>query len=156
MRTYCLPLLFGALALPLMAHAQHERPLAERMSPAEFHAAGLDRLTPAQLQSLDAWLRAHEKPATTRVVDASGAPVFYPDEKKRSLIEAHVVGDFSGWTGRNLLTLDNGQQWKQVGSDTVMCTTSSAPAVKVRPSLFGNWLMHVEGCNDSAHVKRIK
>lgn len=148
-------LFLALLALPLMAHGQQYQPLAERMSSAEFKAAGLDRLTPAQLEALDNWLRTHDKP-TTRVVDTSGKPVFYPQAKERHLIEAHLVGQFTGWSGRSVMALDNGQQWKQVGSDTVLCTPSTAPAVKVRPSLFGNWLMYVEGCNGSAHVERVR
>lgn len=155
MRLPCLSLLIAVLAVPPMAHAQQYEPLARRMSTTEFKAAGLDRLTPSQLEALDHWLQTHDKP-TTRVVDTSGKPVFYPEEKKRRLIEARLTGRFSGWNGHEVLTLDNGQQWKQVGSDDVMCNPSTAPAVKVRPSLFGSWLMHVHGCNGSAHVERVR
>lgn len=151
----CLPLLLVALSFAAPALAQHDDPLAKRMTEAEFKAAGLDRLTPRQLQALDDWLRTHDKP-TTRVVDTSGRPVFYPDPNKRRLVEAHVVGGFDGWNGHTLLTLDNGQQWKQIGSDDVACNASTHAAVKVRPSLFGNWLLHVKGCNGSAHVERVR
>lgn len=154
MRLSCLTLLLVALVPAVPARAQQYDPLAKRMTEAEFRAAGLDRLTPQQMQALDDWLRTHDKP-TTRVVDTSGKPVFYPNPNKRQLIEAHMVGEFSGWDGHTLLTLDNGQQWKQIGSDDVACNASSNPAVKVRPSLFGNWLLYVEGCNGSAHVERV-
>ncbi|NUO73393.1 MAG: hypothetical protein HOQ10_11850 [Frateuria sp.] len=155
MRPFRLSLLVVAFSVAAAAQAQQYEPLARRMSEAQFKAAGLDRLTPAQLQALDDWLRTHDKP-TTRVVDTSGKPVFYPEPDRRRLIEAHLVGQFSGWNGHNVLSLDNGQQWKQTGSDEVMCNTSANPAVKVRPSLFGNWLLHVDGCNGSAHVERVK
>jgi hypothetical protein len=150
-----LALLIGTLALPALLHAQQYTPLQQRMSAAEFKAAGLDKLSPAELHNLDAWLRTHGK-VQTRIVDASGAPVFYPDESKRNTIFDHIVGPFGGWTGHNQLTLDNGQQWKQVGSDDISCQSSNHPEVKIKPSLFGNWLAYVHGCNGSAHVKRVR
>jgi hypothetical protein len=153
-RHLLLPALLG-LALCATAQAQQPKSLQQRMSPGEFKAAGLDKLSPQELQSLDAWLQAHEK-AATRVVTASGAPVFYPDIHKRSAFEAHLAGHFEGWSGHGSLTLDNGQQWKQIGSDDILCNASDRPAVKLKPSLFGGWLMHVDGCNGSAHVERTR
>lgn len=155
MRAPALSLLVALLLVPAFVHAQQYTPLAQRMSEAEFKATGLDRLSPQQLQALDGWLRTHDKP-TTRVVDTSGKPVFYPDKAERRTIQAHLAGDFGGWSGDNELTLDNGQRWREIGSDTVSCNSSHAPAVTIRPSLFGNWLMHVDGCDGSAHVKRVR
>ncbi|OZB59774.1 MAG: hypothetical protein B7X33_05090 [Lysobacterales bacterium 13-68-4] len=152
------PVFLALFALPLAVLAGSTDPSASlrgRMSPADFHAAGLDKLSADELAHLDAWLAAH--PTTrTKVVDASGQPVFYTDKQKRTAIEAHLVGRFDGWNGRNLMTLDNGQQWKQVGSDQPACGSADAPAVKVKPSLFGGWLMYVDGCNGSVHVERVK
>src|SRR5207342_2835934 len=41
--------------------------LEERMSQSEFHAAGLDKLSPAELNALNEWLRAHNATTTTLV-----------------------------------------------------------------------------------------
>ena len=148
-----LPLLLALCCLSV--HAQQADGLQQRMSGKEFKAAGLDRLTPQELSHLDRWLQSHGK-ATTHVVDASGKPVFYPGQKKRQTIEAHLVGHFDGWHGYNEMTLDNGQVWKQVGSDAPSCMTADNPKVQVKPSFMGNWLMYVSGCNDTAHVQRIR
>jgi len=155
-RYLILPLL---LALPLVGvsvQAQQAAGLQQRMSSSEFKAAGLDKLSPQELANLDRWLQthAHDK-VVTRVVDSSGKPVFYAGQKRRK-IETHLVGHFGGWQGHNVMTLDNGQVWKQVGSDTPACMTSDHPAVKVKPSIMGNWLMYVHGCNDDAHVQRVR
>ncbi|HET6806047.1 MAG TPA: hypothetical protein VFH59_11465 [Frateuria sp.] len=155
MRLSSLSLLIVLLAVPSLTRAQDYKPLSQRMTAAEFKAAGLDRLSPEQLQALDGWLRAHDKP-TTRVVDASGKPVFYTDAHKRKLIESHLSGEFQGWNGHNVVTLDNGQQWKQIGSDAVQCNSSNHAAVKVRPSMIGGWLLYVEGCNGSVHAERVR
>ena len=148
-------LLSAALALCcLSAHAQQADGLQQRMSADEFKAAGLDKLSPQELQSLDAWLNGHAK-VTTRVVTPTGKPVFYPDQGKRTKIFAHVVGHFEGWTGGTTIKLDNGQTWKQIGNEAPPCMRADNPSVKIKPSLMGNWLMFVNGCNDTVHVERI-
>ncbi|MDE3073310.1 MAG: hypothetical protein KGJ63_11335 [Pseudomonadota bacterium] len=155
-RSLILPLL---LVLPLVcvsAQALQAAGLQQRMSSSEFKAAGLDKLSPQELANLDRWLQAHRHDkVVTRVVDASGKPVFYAGQKRRK-IETHLVGHFGGWQGHNVMTLDNGQVWEQVGSETPPCMTSDHPAVKVKPSIMGNWLMYVHGCNDDVHVRRVR
>lgn len=138
--------------------AQTQQPssgLQQRMSSAEFHAAGLDKLSPQELQNLDNWLSKHSK-TTVKMVDSGGKPVFYPDKVKREKINARIKGHFSGWDGNNEYTLDNGQVWQQIGSDTVQCMTADNPPAKVKPSFMGNWLMYVSGCNGSVHVERVR
>lgn len=154
-RHLLLPLALTLSLCGLSVQAQQTGGLQQRMSQAEFDAAGLSKLSPQELQNLDTWLNTHGK-VTTKVVDASGAPVFYPGGGKYDKIETHLVGHFDGWHGHNVMTLENGQVWKQVGSDAPACMTSDHPPVKVKPSFMGNWLMYVKGCNDTAHVRRIR
>ena len=135
--------------------AQQASTLQQRMSSSEFKAAGLDKLSPQELQSLDGWLAAHGK-TITKIVDAGGKPVFYPDEHKRARINTHITGHFDGWHGGSQFTLDNGQVWKQIGADAPSCMSADHPAVKIKPSLMGNWLMYVDGCNDTVHVQRVR
>lgn len=154
---HLLPLMLMLPLCCLAAHAQAvDAGLQQRMSPAEFKAAGLDKLSPQELRNLDDWLRTHRK-VTTKMVDASGEPVFYASKAKRSKINAHIKGHFSGWNGANEYTLDNGQAWQQVHSDSdiVSCMTADNPAAKVKPSVMGTWLMYVSGCNGDVHVKRV-
>jgi hypothetical protein len=154
---HLLALLLTLALCGLSAHAQQTEGLQQRMSQAEFEAAGLNRLSPQELQNLDNWLHAHGKIAT-RMVDSSGAPVFYADKAKRSRIDAHIKGHFSGWNGANEYTLDNGQAWQQVHSDSdiVSCMTADNPSAKVKPAAIGTWLMYVSGCNGTVHVKRVR
>jgi hypothetical protein len=138
-------------AMPVMA--QQFSSLEERMSAADFRAAGLDRLTPQQLQFLDDWLRIHEQ---VKTVSASGNPVFYPDNQPRDKFTSHMVGHFSGWSGHNMFTLDNGQVWKQAESGAYSCPSVDNPTVTIKPMLLGSWLMYVQGCNQSVRVERVK
>lgn len=129
--------------------------LQQRMSNAEFKAAGLDRLSPQELHNLDEWLRTHAK-TTTKMVSPSGKPMFYASDAKREKINARIKGHFGGWSGHSEYALDNGQVWKQIGSDDVSCMTGDNPKAKVKPSVMNNWLMYVSGCNGSVHVERVR
>ena len=150
-----LPLLLALSLACLSAQAQQTDGLQQRMSAAEFKAAGLDKLSAQELQNLDDWLSKHGKTAT-RMVDTSGQPVFHEPKQKRSKFTARLVGHFSGWHGHDEFTLDNGQSWKQIGSDAPVCMSADNPAVKIKPSLFDSWLMYVDGCNGSVHVRRTR
>jgi hypothetical protein len=131
--------------------------LEERMSQADFHAAGLDKLSPDELKALNAWLAAHTGAATPTYVTPSGQPVFYPHQSERGEIAAHIVGPFSGWRGQTVFTLDNGQKWKQAESGSYDCGKFENPAVTIKPMMMGSWLMYVEPCrNQSIRVTRVK
>ena len=82
--------------------------LEERMSQSEFHAAGLDKLSPTELNALNEWLRTHNA-ATTTLVTPSGQPVFYASEADREVVQDRIDGSFSGWRGHSVFKLENGQ-----------------------------------------------
>ncbi|GAA0707526.1 hypothetical protein [Dokdonella soli] len=152
----------SSLALTLLvvvataASAQSQSPtLEERMSQTEFHAAGLDKLSPQELQQLNAWLDAHGG-SKVQYVSSSGAPVFYPNDSARDTIEAQIEGTFVGWRGKTLFKLDNGQEWQQAESGAYDAGKFNAPKVKIKPMLLGSWLMYVEGCGCSVRVLRTK
>jgi hypothetical protein len=149
-------LAFILLVAASAAAAQSRPPtLEERMSQAEFQASGLDKLSPAELQQLNAWLQAHGG-AATQVVDGGGEPVFYPREGSRELVEDRIAGTFSGWRGHTVFKLENGQEWEQAESGSRATGTFDNPAVRIKPMILGSWLMYVEGCGCSVRVKRIK
>lgn len=145
-----------ALAFPAFVQAADQYvPLQQRMTPEEFKAAGLDKLSPDELKNLDAWLGGHGK-VVTKVVDESGKPVFYPSSEKAGPVKAHVQGEFAGFNGHSEFTLDNGQVWKQADSTRLSCVTGTNPKIAIRRSLMGNWMASVDGCNDTTSVVRVK
>lgn len=154
--------LISSLALILLAAAttvaaQSQSPtLEERMSQAEFRAAGLDKLSPEELQRLNAWLQAHGGGTQTKYVSPGGKPVFYPESSERTVVESRISGTFTGWRGKSVFKLDNGQEWRQSESGTFSAGEMANPAVKIKPMLLGSWLMVVDGCSCSVRVERIK
>jgi hypothetical protein len=153
-------LLSAALALCcLSAHAQQTDGLQQRMSADEFKAAVLDKLSPQELQNLDAWLNGHAKVTTqvvTKVVTETGTPVFYPSSQKRTRIDTRITGHFDGWSKDHEFTMANGQVWKTIDPDPKACQPSENPAVQIKPSLIGTWMMYVPSCYENAHVKRVR
>lgn len=152
-----LPLLISAaLALPAVSFAADQYvPLQQRMTPEEFKAAGLDKLSADELKNLDTWLSGHGK-VVTKVVDQAGKPVFYPTSEKAGPVTAHVQGGFKGFNGHTQLALDNGQVWQQADGTQISCLASENPKVTIRRSLMGNWMAAVDGCNDTAPLTRVK
>src|ERR1700739_3253307 len=89
-----------AVLLTGAAAAAEFSSLEERMSQAQFHAAGLDKLTPQELKTLNEGSRGHET-VTHQLVTPSGQPVFYKDSE-REIIESRIDGKFSGWMGHTV------------------------------------------------------
>jgi hypothetical protein len=152
--------LSAALALCcLSAHAQQTDGLQQRMSADEFKAAGLDKLSPQELQNLDAWLGANAQVNTrvvTKVVTETGKPVFYSSDQKRTQINTRITGHFDGWSKEHEFTMANGQVWVTTDPEPKACQPTENPPVQLKPSLFGMWMMYVPSCYDNAHVKRVR
>jgi len=143
------------LAIPVASAQTQPSTLEERMSQADFRAAGLDHLSPDQLKYLNEWLRTHGG-AGSPAVTPSGAPVFYPSSSDRETIESHIDGLFVGWRGKSVFKLDNGQEWRQAESGAYDAGKFENPVVHIKPMVLGSWLMYVEGCGCSVRVQRIK
>ncbi|HEX6834501.1 MAG TPA: hypothetical protein VF132_13270 [Rudaea sp.] len=144
-----------ALVVAVAANAAEFSSLEERMSQSEFHAAGLDRLTPEELKSLNDWLRVHGGTAT-KYMTPEGTPIFYPKDSERQAVESHIDGSISGWAGRTVFRLENGQEWTQAESGSVDCGRLDHPKVRVKPMLLGSWLMYIDGCSMGVRVTRTK
>jgi hypothetical protein len=149
------------------------RDLKAEMPPEAFSAAGLDKLSPAELAALNAWLaqgNATAAPATTSaaapsassataaaaaVEDRRGLPA--PEATDKSAIESRIKGTFRGWSGSTRFELENGQVWVQSNpGESFNSTERESPSVTIRPAFMGSWILKVEGANSSARVKRIQ
>lgn len=146
-----------ALALSAGVVAQTSAPtLEERMSQADFAASGLDRLSPEQLNFLNAWLGSKGLSAAVAPIrKRDGTMAFYPDEGDRDVVESRIDGEFTGWRGRTIVKLENGQKWQQSESGSYGDVNMTNPTVTIKPMSLGSWLIVVKGCNCSVRVKRI-
>ena len=154
-------ILLAALLL-VAAPAAAQQAIEAEMTPEEFKAAGLDKLSAEELARLNAWLN--------RTIDAeagkaaASAKKQVEDENRGFFnfgssepVTGRIVGEFRGFSRGREYTLDNGQVWRQVDAATLVGARRTDPQVRITPSLIGNaWYMAIEGYNTRAKVERIK
>lgn len=165
-RLFCFSLL--ALALyPGHALAQHSNAadLQQQMSPEQFRAAGLDKLSPAELAALNAWLQGRVEQSISQVREQAleegrqevivrhrGFLSFGSDEP----IVAVLPGRFSGFAKGRQYLLDNGQVWEQTDDARLSGASGNDRQVRISPGLMGAWYLQVDGINTRAKVRRVK
>jgi hypothetical protein len=92
--------------------------IQKMMSPEEFKAAGLNKLSHEELEKLNAWLQGYrestekitEKKTEKRV--AANQSFFHHDP-----IVSRVDGSFAGLKGHTVIKLEDGTTWKQANLD---------------------------------------
>ncbi len=125
---------------------------------------GLDQLTPAKLAELDAAIDSYRKSGETIAVKkaAESAVAEYKkkeepgvitraleifkrkvDEEREERITAVVQGKFSGWSGRTVFHLDNGQVWQQARPDSYHTKAVENVAVVIYKSPNGYFRLRV-------------
>ena len=161
LRPFWNPLMLAiALVLAPAAHAQ--QPIERQMSPEQFKAAGLDKLTPQELANLNAWMKGTLEVETTKAAELAKDKVESENRGflsfgKTDPIVARIAGEFRGFARGRSWTLDNGQVWEQVDGATLAGVRRTGPQVRIAPSLVGNnWFMQIDGYNTRASVRRIK
>jgi len=131
-------LILGSGELVRAAQDETGAGIQQMMSAEEFRAAGLNKLSPDELQKLDAWLQGYrqtaEKKATSRA-----------ERTKLDLIASRVDGSFGGLNGRTIIRLEDGTAWKQANADDRFhARVTDHPGAAVVHTIFG-YKMRIEG-----------
>jgi hypothetical protein len=139
------------ITLPPMGAARTEGPkesprvdVREFMTAHEFKSAGLEKLSPDELQALNQWL---EKFMLRILQRGEGRGC-------TDTIESQIDGTFEGWSGETIFKLTNGQIWQQA-SYAYTYHYAYRPEVIIYP-FSGGCRMKVEDVDDSIPVKRLK
>ncbi|HKT32107.1 MAG TPA: hypothetical protein VJS89_06405 [Gammaproteobacteria bacterium] len=147
----------------------------DRMSVTEYDRSGIDKLSPAQLKVLNAWLNRYVQeragtlpaaapPAASSNVRAAvsgaasfGADTMTPRDNPATpeRIETRIAGRFTGWTGNTVFKLENGQVWKQAGTGYFTAIELDHPQVIIKKLGFG-YLLTLPGHGATVFVRRIK
>jgi hypothetical protein len=164
-----LPILLLSVLGMAPLHAQQAVSLQKQMGNTEFTRAGLDKLSPAELQNLQRWLGRHaselaatvpasaETSATAAAAKSPG-PFTHkadaPKVKRNDSVTSRISGQFNGWQHGTTLTLQNGQRWR-VKDDSILVVREplASPEVSVNPGFLGSWTLKVHGYNTSARVE---
>ena len=142
--------LLGSVGIFVLAEPAHAAPqemsgsIQQMMTPEEFKAAGLGKLTPDELQKLDAWLQGYRQ-VTEQAAEKKAAK---SSRTKMDLIVSRVDGTFYGLTGRTIIRLEDGTVWKQANADDrYRSTVTDHPAAAVIHGIFG-YKMRLEGTQE--------
>jgi len=157
-RIYLLACLLSASLASLPA-AEPESPafpgVQKAMTPEQYEAAGLSKLEPAERAKLDEFIRnyvtvSNEKVATSAVDKAVKENKVSAPE----VIQSRIVGPFTGYTGRSVFTLENGQRWAQSQFDNAYFPKIDSPPVIIVKSGFG-YRMYIAG-GGAIRVSKVK
>ena len=158
-----------SVSLPALAQRVVEGDLQQQMSPAEFKAAGLQKLTPQELTELNNWLQgkvaavaadareqvreqAREEGRQEVIVKNRGFFDFGSNEP----ISSTLVGEFRGFGKNRKYVLANAQEWEQTDDVSLAGVRKTDPTVSITPGIAGVWYLRVEGVNTRAKVRRVK
>jgi hypothetical protein len=118
------------------------------MTPEEFKAAGLNKLSPDELQKLDAWLQGYRQVTEQTAEKKATAKASAESHAKLDLLVSRVDGTFNGLTGRTLIRLEDGTVWKQANADDrYRPKVTDHPAAAVIHGVFG-YKMQIEGTQE--------
>lgn len=127
--------------------------------PAQVEASEPDTAivrTPATSVTTEADAQAIETEVERRVAAKLAATQTGKDNPKNDMpLEARLVGDFKGWTGKTVFRLDNGQVWRQRSASTYRHKGSDM-RVRFEQNWMGGWEMEVLSTGKSVLVKKMR
>src|SRR6478735_4363572 len=122
--------------------------IKEVMSPEEFKAAGLNKLSADELQKLDAWLQGYRQVTEQAAEKKATAKASAESHAKMDLLVSRVDGTFNGLMGRTVIRLEDGTVWKQANADDrYRAKVTDHPAAAVIHGVFG-YKMQIEGTQE--------
>jgi len=171
--------------MPTTASAQIDfQPLEQAMTKEERSRSGVDSLSAEQRSFLNNWLQQHYGTETTnlqaetdssanKTVQTNDEQVIEAEVERRVADElalkaasakkavrsqtysATIIGDFSGWQGKTLFRLDNGEIWRQKGASKYRYQGSDR-TVSLKQNWAGGWEMEVIATGKRVLVKKIR
>ena len=132
--------------------------LKDLMSPEQYRAAGLKRLSPAELASLERFLKGY-RDETVQTVTRQTEERVIPSGKRnkaaeRSVVESRIKGDFDGLKGRTRFILENGSIWQQSDTDLKLAAHLTSPEVILVRSIFG-YKIYITGFPRTFYVRQV-
>ncbi|MGI8956279.1 MAG: hypothetical protein ACR2II_05110 [Chthoniobacterales bacterium] len=131
---------FSLGSAPLMCAQNEAAGIQQAMTPEEFKAAGLEKLSPAELAKLNGWLQGYREKAVAKAEKKASERA---ERDKRSLIVSRINGTWGGITPGGVIELEDGSKWRLANKDEHYGGYADHPAVAVwKAGMFG-WKMRV-------------
>ena len=122
----------GAVFISLTAFADETGgDIQQMMTPEQFKAAGLEKLSSDELQNLSKWLNGYRETTVKTTKQKT-------EKQAASVAESRVDGVFSGIGGGTVIRLEDGTAWKQANPDEHWRAPGlDHPAATVSKTMFG-------------------
>ncbi len=137
-RRIFIALAFVAFSLGTVPFARAQDDAAgiqQAMTPEEFKAAGLDKLSGAELAKLNAWLQGYREQAEKKAA-------MRESRVRLQLVVSRIDGAWNGAAYGDIITLEDGTRWKLANKGDRFGGQADRPAVAITKSVFG-WKMRV-------------
>lgn len=122
------------------------------MTPQEYRAAGLDKLTDAEREALDGFLIRYTAEDSQVLLKTN-------EEVKQAVQEQEIFSvilqPFKGWSGNTVFHLQNGQVWQQRAGGNYAYRGVS-PEVKIDRNFMGFYRMELVENGKAVLVKRLE
>src|SRR5205809_6739590 len=105
--------IFACTAPVNAAREEASGSIQQAMTPEEFKAAGLSKLSSQELEKLNAWLQGYREVAEKKATERAAKV----EHTKLDMLVSRVDGTFNGLTGRTVIRLEDGTVWKQANAD---------------------------------------
>jgi hypothetical protein len=119
--------------------------------PAPIHADATPVPTPEALPTPEGKMDAFGREHVARIEDRK-AP---PEPKQDTSIRSRIRGTFTGWKGKTVFTLENGQVWRQTDRSEFSKRLEN-PEVIITRGIMGSYYLSVEGHGSRCKVTRVK
>ncbi len=114
--------------------------IQQAMTPAEFKAAGLEKLSPTELGKLNAWLQGYREQAVKVAEKKANERAA---REKTNLIVSRIDGFWNGVYPGQVIQLEDGSKWRLANKDEHYGGRADHPAVAVwKAGMFG-WRMRI-------------
>lgn len=132
---FALAFTFSLGAAPGVCAQDEAAGIQQAMTPEEFKSAGLEKLSPAELAKLNAWLQGYREKAEKKAA-------MRESRTKLQFIVTRIDGDWNGAAYGDVIALEDGTKWKVANKGDHFGGHADHPAVAIVKSIFG-WKMRI-------------
>lgn len=134
--------------------------IEQQMTPEQFKAAGLGKLSPDELANLNAWLNREPVVAGSREDRTDHTTAERPRDSfvgaSDEPVHSRLKGSVQEWAPGTVFELENGQRWRVLKGRMKLNQPLQAPQIEVAPGLMGRWFLQVDEDAPRARVERIE
>ena len=109
-KSIAVSVVLAAAAVPVARAQEATADIQQIMTPEQFKAAGLEKLSPEELENLNKWLYGYRETTAKSATKKA-------ERQAAEVAESRIDGTFNGISGSTVIKLEDGTVWKQANSD---------------------------------------